>query len=700
MARYPELLGFGSTVVVPASQLSAYEAHVLADPSSGLAPSAQPFVVIPPGNRSYYCFSVIGSARNALDALPLGYDLCGGTQGKSMLLARDSGQTDLQPFTVKGITDISIAVPIYRGTSTPQTVAARRKAFVGWVGMSLVPGVILTTALSGHPNTSVVLRFGGAAKAEFRSGVAPTGAQTERFDLHDGWTVQTFAAVGNTGLLGNASALALLIAGIALGLLLGALIYLLGTGRARAIKLVEERTDEIRFRALHDSLTGLPNRALILDRVDQMLPRARRSLAPTAAMFLDLDNFKDINDTMGHQAGDQLLVAVSKRLTMALRDSDTIGRLGGDEFVLLVEGNALSAGVGVVAERILDVLRPPFEIEASDIPISTSASIGIAEGDRLTAEDLLRDADIALYRAKAAGKHCAVVFEPMMQTAAQLHRDLAIDLHGALESGQFFLLYQPTIDLQTNAFTGVEALLRWNHPERGVVQPDDFIPELEMSGLIVPVGAWVLEEACRQGAEWHARGHRFTVSVNVSAKQLMLDRIVSDVELALSSSGFDPRMLILELTETTLMRDVEKTVTRLMWLRALGVRIAVDDFGTGYSSLAYLRKLPIDILKIDRSFVSGITDSAESAALVHTLVQLGKALKLETIAEGVEDEAQRMQLREENVDTGQGFLFARPLDVAAVNSFLEGFAAGVSRIGSRWGQANGESICGASRPRS
>jgi EAL domain-containing protein (putative c-di-GMP-specific phosphodiesterase class I) len=197
-----------------------------------------------------------------------------------------------------------------------------------------------------------------------------------------------------------------------------------------------------------------------------------------------------------------------------------------------------------------------------------------------------------------------------------------------------------------------------------------------MSGLIVPVGAWVLEEACRQGAEWHARGHRFTVSVNVSAKQLMLDRIVSDVELALSSSGFDPRMLILELTETTLMRDVEKTVTRLMWLRALGVRIAVDDFGTGYSSLAYLRKLPIDILKIDRSFVSGITDSAESAALVHTLVQLGKALKLETIAEGVEDEAQRMQLREENVDTGQGFLFARPLDVAAVNSFLEGFAAG------------------------
>jgi hypothetical protein len=304
MARYPELLGFGSTVVVPASQLSAYEARALADPGSGLAPSAQPFVVIPPGNRSYYCFSVIGSARNALDALPLGYDLCGGTQGKSMLLARDSGQTDLQPFTVKGITDISIAVPIYRGTSTPQTVAARRKAFVGWVGMSLVPGVILTTALSGHPNTSVILRFGGTAKTEFRSGVAPSGAQTERFDLHDGWTVQTFADVSNSGLLGNAGALALLIAGIALGLLLGALIYLLGTGRARAIRLVEERTDEIRFRALHDSLTGLPNRALILDRVDQMLARARRSLAPTAAMFLDLDNFKDINDTMGHQAGD------------------------------------------------------------------------------------------------------------------------------------------------------------------------------------------------------------------------------------------------------------------------------------------------------------------------------------------------------------------------------------------------------------
>jgi EAL domain-containing protein (putative c-di-GMP-specific phosphodiesterase class I) len=260
-----------------------------------------------------------------------------------------------------------------------------------------------------------------------------------------------------------------------------------------------------------------------------------------------------------------------------------------------------------------------------------------------------------------------------MQVEAQDHRHLDVDLHDALELGQFFLLYQPTIDLQTNAFTGVEALLRWQHPERGVVQPDDFIPALEASGLIVSVGAWVLEEACRQGALWQAEGHRFTVSVNVSARQLERDRIVDDVHNSLQTSGFAPEMLVLELTETTLMDDVDETITRLGLLKALGVRIAVDDFGTGYSSLSYLRKFPIDILKIDRAFVSGIADSAESSALVHTLVQLGKVLNLETIAEGVEDDDQRLRLQAENVDTGQGFLFARPLDVAAINRFLKDF---------------------------
>jgi EAL domain-containing protein (putative c-di-GMP-specific phosphodiesterase class I) len=251
--------------------------------------------------------------------------------------------------------------------------------------------------------------------------------------------------------------------------------------------------------------------------------------------------------------------------------------------------------------------------------------------------------------------------------------------------GQFFLLYQPTIDLQTDECTGVEALLRWRHPARGMVGPASFVPVLESTGQIVEVGAWVLEEACRQGAAWYAKGYRFTVSVNVSGRQLELERVVNDVRFTLSRSGFDPRMLVLELTETTLMNDVPETLLRLQALKATGVRLAIDDFGTGYSSLAYLRLFPIDILKIDRSFVAGMDDSLEAAALVHTLVQLGKALGLETIAEGIEDDDQRLRLQREGVDTGQGFLLSKPIDAAAVERFLEGFVDGPGRSFARSG---------------
>jgi len=439
----------------------------------------------------------------------------------------------------------------------------------------------------------------------------------------------------------------------------------------RDITRRKDAEDRLAHAALHDALTGLPNRALILNRAEQMLARARRERTPVAALFLDLDDFKDINDTMGHEAGDQLLVEVATRMASALREGDTVGRLGGDEFVVLVEGASLAAGAEVVSERILDVLGTPFEIQASDVPLEATASIGIATGDRASAGELLRDADIALYRAKAAGKHCAVAFSPLMQEAVDDRRSVEVDLHHALEECQFFLLFQPTIDLSNGAFTGVEALLRWRHPERGVVLPNDFIPALESSGQIVPVGSWVLHEACRQGAIWHGQGHRIMVSVNISAVQLERDRIIDDVHSALSTSGFDPGMLILELTETTLMQDVEATLVRLKLLKALGVSLAIDDFGTGYSSLAYLRQFPIDVLKIDQSFVSGIADTKESAAIVHTLVQLGKVLGLETVAEGIESDEQRKRLQAEDVNVGQGYLFARPLDVEAVDRLLK-----------------------------
>ncbi len=429
--------------------------------------------------------------------------------------------------------------------------------------------------------------------------------------------------------------------------------------------------DQIRFQAVHDALTGLPNRALILDRTEQMLARARRSDIQVAALFIDLDGFKDVNDTLGHGVGDQLLQAVSQRLSLAMRESDTIGRLGGDEFVVLVDGSSMDAGPELVAERLLEVLRAPFELSSLPVgPLTLTASIGIATGTRASATELLRDADIALYEAKAAGKNCFVAFEPEMHTAVQDHHLLEMDLREALARNQFVLAYQPIFNLASGQTTGVEALLRWNHPERGVVQPDAFIPILEDTGMINEVGRWVLEEACRQGSRWHAMGYEIDVSVNVSARQLEHDRLIDDVRAALDASGFPSSSLTVEITETAIMKNVAAVVPRLAGLKATGVHIAIDDFGTGYSSLAYLQQFPVDTLKIDRSFISSMADSPESAALIRTLVQLGKTLGLETLAEGIEECAQYSQLEREHCDSGQGYLYARPLDVDSVQAFL------------------------------
>ncbi len=453
--------------------------------------------------------------------------------------------------------------------------------------------------------------------------------------------------------------------------------YLLGTGRSRALALVRARTEELEFRALHDSLTGLPNRPLVLDRVGQLLARSEREGTRVAALTLDLDNFKDINDSLGHGAGDELLVAVGTRLVGALRGRDTVGRLGGDEFVVLVEGDGVDSGAGPVAQKILDLFEEPIRISACLAALPVSVSIGIAEGDCSTADGLLRDADVARHRAKEGGKNRAAVYSRSMQDEIDHSRSLVADLRGALDAGEFFVVYQPVFDLSSGSLFGVEALLRWQHPARGVVAPLEFVPVLESTGLIVPVGRWVLEQACRQGARWQDRGHRVALAVNVSGRQLERDAVVDDVDGALSASGLDPGVLIVELTETALMQDVPSIVGRLDLLKSLGVSIAVDDFGMGYSSISYLEQFPVDILKIDQSFVSRIADSSESAALVHSLVQLGKALGLRTVAEGIETDVQRLRLKAEAVDYGQGFLFAPPLDGKALDLLIE--TAGVAR---------------------
>ncbi len=448
------------------------------------------------------------------------------------------------------------------------------------------------------------------------------------------------------------------------------------TERQVAHAELTRRQEELAFMATHDALTGLPNRTLILDRIEQMLVRSRRSQSPVAALFVDLDNFKSINDTLGHGAGDELLQAVAARLDGVVRATDALGRLGGDEFIVIAEELSLAAGPELIADRLLEALKQPFTLGEGDdaTTVNVTASVGIAAGDRLSAGDLLRDADIAMYRAKWDGRNRHAVFEAGMQDTVQRRMELEMDLRVALENDEFLLVYQPTFDLRDMSPTGVEALIRWDSPTRGVVQPDDFIPLLEETGLITEIGKWVLEQACNQGAAWREAGYPIGMAVNVSARQLDTDAFVTDVRDALSRSGLEPSALTLELTETTLMRDADETARRLATIKGLGVRIAIDDFGTGYSSLAHLQKFPVDALKIDRSFISGLNDNQEGETLLHTLVQLGKALSIETLAEGIEQTQELTLLQGEQCDSGQGFIYARPLDVDATEAFLREWA--------------------------
>jgi diguanylate cyclase (GGDEF)-like protein len=441
--------------------------------------------------------------------------------------------------------------------------------------------------------------------------------------------------------------------------------------RSRTEEELARRQAELAFMATHDQLTGLPNRTLILDRGTQMLGRARRRQGLVAALIIDLDNFKAINDTLGHAAGDELLRAIAARLDAVVRDTDALGRIGGDEFVVLAEELSASGGAEMLAERLDAALRAPFSIAASGgIPLTVTASIGIAIGERVSADEFLRDADIAMHRAKWEGKNARVVFESGMQDLLHTQMALEMDLRSALEHDEFFLLYQPTFDLREMTPTGLEALIRWRHPARGLVQPNDFIPLLENTGLIVDVGRWVLREAVRQAATWRDGGHPVGIAVNVSPRQLDSDQFVADVKETLSESGLDPAALTLEITETTLMRNTEETGRRLRAIKQLGVRIAIDDFGTGYSSLSHLQRFPVDSLKIDRSFITQLTANPDGKTLIHTLVQLGKALSIETLAEGIELEQELCMLQAEHCDSGQGFLFARPLEAGAAGAFL------------------------------
>jgi diguanylate cyclase (GGDEF)-like protein/PAS domain S-box-containing protein len=431
--------------------------------------------------------------------------------------------------------------------------------------------------------------------------------------------------------------------------------------------------EQLTHQAFHDALTGLPNRALFHDRLGHALTRRSEDASTVAILFLDLDDFKTVNDSLGHEAGDEILVEVSNRLQSCLRSSDTPARLGGDEFAVLLEGISDISEAVEAGQRIISSLERPLRLRGREI--TTTASIGISLGlpHISDAQELLRDADTAMYAAKGRGRGSIEVFQELMHELAHDRLSLKSDLEGALARGEFVVHYQPTVDLATGDFTGFEALVRWQHPDRGLVPPLEFVPLCEETGLIVPLGAFVLNSACRQARTWqqaYPARHQRSMSVNVSVKQLEAPSFVDEVRAALDSSGLEPSCLVLEITEGVLLRETDEIAARLRELKVLGVQLAIDDFGTGYSSLSYLQTLPLDVLKIDKRFVDNVSAGANNAALASAIIAIGHALGMQTVAEGIEREDQANTLRRLHCQIGQGYMFARPLDPAGIEALL------------------------------
>ena len=431
--------------------------------------------------------------------------------------------------------------------------------------------------------------------------------------------------------------------------------------------------DQLRHRAFHDELTGLANRALFEDRLTHALARARRHGGRVAVLFFDLDDFKPVNDALGHGAGDMLLREVALRLAGCLRASDTGARVGGDEFAVLLEDPTLPGDVDDVANRLLESVRGPVLVGERELFPSASIGVAVDEGGRSSATDLLRDADVAMYAAKRGGKGRVASFEPKMRTLAVERLHLRTDLERAVERNELTLFYQPIVRLESGATVEVEALARWRHPLRGLLGPDHFIPLAEETGLIVPIGRHLLRHACREAAAWRdaaGRPSRLSVSVNLSGRQLHDRGLAGEVREALSDSGLSPSRLLLEVTENVLIDDTALAIEQLEQLRALGIRIALDDFGTGYSSLSYVGRFPLDELKIDRSFIERIAQADGDTALVSTIATLAEQLGLRLVAEGIEREEQVAALLGLRCELGQGFFFAPPLEGAALALLL------------------------------
>ncbi len=437
--------------------------------------------------------------------------------------------------------------------------------------------------------------------------------------------------------------------------------------------------EELRYQATHDSLTGLPNRILLLDRIQHAIGRAKRESQKVAVIFLDLDHFKLINDSLGHHAGDRLLLEMASRLSACVRDQDTVARQGGDEFVLVLTEQNHEPGLIHIVQRLLDIITQPWIDVQRQYSLSCSIGISCFPRDGETADTLLRCADTAMYKAKEVGRNTFHFYTPELNQVVTERLELENSLRHALERNEFRVFYQPRIDVASGRIIGAEALIRWAHSEQGLIPPDRFIPIAEETGLIVPIGQWILHEACRQNQAWQDGGlPHIGVSVNLSPIQFRHSGLVNEVENALQQTGLNPCYLELELTESFVMHDAERINVAMSALKGLGVDLAVDDFGTGYSSLSYLKRFPVNRLKIDKSFVRDIDTDPDDAAIVRAIITLGHALGLKVVAEGVETLAHLVFLQQHGCDELQGYYFSQPVPAQNMEALLRGMMTGVN----------------------
>jgi diguanylate cyclase (GGDEF)-like protein len=679
------VIGIRYIVRVPAAQLATFWSLLRNDPPLGLAPRVN--LAAAGARRSVSCLvrdavTAPGAGRYLTPAslaherriLASQRNYCRGPSATGLDRAAATGTfavADLHPGLLPSrhlpvANDLfDLILPVYRPGAQLHNATQRRAALLGWVDglYSSVP--ILKPVIAGTNDLAVRLSYLEGRRSFFvaAAGSRHSGVWTRTIVLVPGQPWRATIAMIPNAASATIQGIGVLIDLVIIVLLVGLIISLF-RARQKALMSMERSNAELKHQTLHDPLTGLPNRELILQRAAALLSTDGPALT---AMIVDLDGFNGINDTYGHRVGDEVLRAVAGRLATGIGPDSLFGRLGGDEFVVLHVG----ASPGELATLVLARLAEPFELPGVPNLLRMSASVGLANADGHDAEDLLRDAHIALNEAKRAGRNRFAIFEPAMHAAARDKLAMTSELRNAIDHDQFFLLYQPVFRLADSRPVAVEALLRWRHPVRGMVSPLEFIPILEETGLIAEVGHIVLQQACKQASEWERRGLPIVVSVNVSAIQLESDQFCSDVAAVLRQSGIDPSRLAIEITESALMRDAPSAVPRLAELKALGIHLAIDDFGTGYSSLSYLRQFPVDILKIDRSFISAMTGSAGGLALVRAMLELGQALNLQTVAEGIEQAAELRMLMSEQCRLGQGYLLAKPLEASQVELFFD-----------------------------